>query len=185
MKRLTSVLCLTVAFATLSVSAQQRNVIRARAILFDSAGQQVGTVLFTQSPADDNFPTPEVNVVARVEGLTPGLHGFHVHETGVCVPPNFATAGGHFDPGPAGNSTPVDANHPFHTGDLPNLEVNNAGIGHLRATTSRFTLSLGGNSVFDVNGSAVVVHQNPDLGVTGLVGASGGPRVACGVIEPD
>jgi superoxide dismutase, Cu-Zn family len=111
-----------------------------------------------------------------------------VHENGICEPPAFTTAGGHFDPGPFGNSKPVDANHPYHAGDLANLGASAAGVAHLEYTTSRFTLRQNaGNqlSVFDANGSAVIVHQNPDLGLNGVAGASGGPRVACGVIEPD
>src|SRR5262249_36053979 len=95
----------------------------------------------------------------------------------------FSGAGGHFDPGPFGNSTPADANHPFHMGDLPNLEVNNAGIGHVQYSTSRITLSPGPLSVFDANGSAVVIHQNEDLGQTGVNGSAGGAGIACGVIE--
>jgi Cu-Zn family superoxide dismutase len=147
-----------------------------------------GLVTFTQAPADHNLPTPPVDVVARIKGtpetLIPGLHGFHIHENGTCDPPAFITALGHFDPGPFGNSTP-DPNHPFHMGDLPNLEVNEAGVGHLRTTTSRITLSPGPLSVFDANGSSVIVHLNPDRGITGVPGASGGPRIACGIIEPD
>jgi superoxide dismutase, Cu-Zn family len=161
------------------------NVIRARAILLGPAGIQ-GVVYFTESPVDKYSPVSVVSVVAHVTGLTPGLHGFHVHENGVCDPPSFLTAGGHFDPGPFGNSMPVDANHPYHAGDLPNLEANEAGVAHLNAETTRFTLRQNvGNllSLFDANGSTVIVHQNPDLGLNGVPGASGGPRIACGVVE--
>jgi Cu-Zn family superoxide dismutase len=146
-----------------------------------------GEARFIQAPVDKNLPEPtvEVEVMVKGEALAPGRHGFHIHENASCDPPAFLTAGGHFDPGPFGNSTPVDANHPFHAGDLPNLEVNEAGVGHLQATTSRITLSPGPLSVFDANGSAVIVHLNPDQGINGVAGASGGPRVACGVIELD
>ena len=63
-----------------------------------------------------------VHVLLTVSGLKPGLHGVHLHAVGKCEtgPPNFVSAGGHFDPGPSGNMDP-DANHPFHMGDLPNL----------------------------------------------------------------
>jgi Cu-Zn family superoxide dismutase len=170
-----------------SLTEQQAgpNVIRARAIL-NGPGGVSGEVRFTESPVDRYHPISLVEVVIHVEGLTPGLHGFHVHENGVCDPPAFTTAGGHFDPGPFGSSTPVDANHPYHAGDMPQIEANEAGIGHLVTMTSRFTLrENSGNqlSIFDANGSAVVVHLNPDLGLNGVVGASGGPRIACGVIE--
>ena len=77
----------------------------------------------------------------------------------------------------------MDANHPYHMGDLPNLIVNEHGKGFAKHTTSRITLSPGPLTVFDANGSAVIVHLNPDRGITGVTGASGGPRIACGIIE--
>jgi Cu-Zn family superoxide dismutase len=161
--------------------------IRATAVVTGPGGIS-GEVVFTEAPVDKYTPVSNVWVVARVDGLTPGLHGFHVHENGTCEPPGFTSAGGHFDPGPFGSSTPVDANHPYHAGDLPNLEANTAGVGHLAYETSRFTLrENAGNqlSILDANGSAVIVHLNPDLGANGVTGASGGPRVACGMIQAD
>jgi superoxide dismutase, Cu-Zn family len=124
-----------------------------------------------------------VDVVVSVSGLKPGLHGVHLHAVGKCEP-DFAAAGGHFDPGPAGNADP-DANHPFHMGDIPNIEVGADGKGTLRAPTTRVTLSDGPLSLFDADGSAIIVHGNPDQGITGASksGVSGGPRVACGVIS--
>ena len=62
-----------------------------------------------------------VDITVTASGLKPGLHGVHLHAVGKCEP-DFTAAGGHFDPGPAGNTDP-DANHPFHMGDIPNLEV--------------------------------------------------------------
>jgi superoxide dismutase, Cu-Zn family len=117
----------------------------------------------------------------RVKGLKPGLHGVHLHAVGKCEP-DFAAAGGHFDPGPAGNPDP-DANHPFHMGDIPNLEASATGMAVLQGVTTRVTLSDGPLSLFDEDGSAIIVHGNPDQGITGAAksGVSGGPRVACGV----
>ena len=162
------------------------NVLRATAVVEGAPGSGIsGEVHFTQAPADADAPAPGVWVVARVKGISPGEHGFHIHETGTCVAPAFTSAGGHFDPGPFGNSTPVDANHPFHMGDLPNLVASAGDVGHLNAETSRITLSPGPLSIFDANGSAVIVHLNRDQGVNGVAGASGGPRIACGVIELD
>jgi Cu-Zn family superoxide dismutase len=161
------------------------NVIRASATISGPPGSGIsGKVVFTQAAADDDAPVPGVWIVANVEGITPGLHGFHIHEIGVCEPPTFTAAGGHYDPGPNGNSNP-DANHPFHMGDLPNLVANEASVGHLNAETSRVTLSPGPLTLFDANGSAIIVHANPDQGTTGVPGGSGGPRVACGVIQMD
>ena len=72
-----------------------------------------------------------VHVELNVSGLKPGMHGVHLHAIGKCEAPAFTAAGGHFDPGPAGNTDP-DANHPFHMGDLPNLSVGDDGKGSSR-----------------------------------------------------
>jgi Cu-Zn family superoxide dismutase len=100
----------------------------------------------------------------------------------MCVAPDFLAAGGHYDPGPFGMSNP-DANHPFHMGDMPNLKANQFGVAFFEHVTSRVTLTPGPLTLFDANGSAVIVHLNEDLGTTGVPGGSGGPRIACGVIE--
>jgi Cu-Zn family superoxide dismutase len=122
-----------------------------------------------------------VEMTVTATGLKPGLHGVHLHAVGTCEP-DFAAAGGHFDPGPAGNTDP-DANHPFHMGDVPNLEADKAGRGTLKAVTTRVTISDGPLSIFDADGTAIIIHGNPDQGITGAPksGVSGGPRVACGV----
>jgi Cu-Zn family superoxide dismutase len=122
-----------------------------------------------------------VDVTVTASGLKPGLHGVHLHAVGKCEP-DFAAAGGHFDPGPASNPDP-DANHPFHMGDVPNLEVGNDGKGTLKAVTTRVTVSAGPLSIFDADGTAIIIHGNEDKGTTGAPksGVSGGPRVACGV----
>lgn len=131
-------------------------------------------------------------IYADIQGdpnvLTPGLHGFHFHETGSCqedTPTPFSSAGGHFDPGPFGSSTPVEENHPYHLGDLPNIEVDEAGRGRLINVTTRVALTQVPVSLFDDNGSAIIVHQLADQMIAGGTAAeAGGPRLACGVIEP-
>jgi superoxide dismutase, Cu-Zn family len=124
-----------------------------------------------------------VHVELNVSGLKPGMHGVHLHAIGKCEAPAFTAAGGHFDPGPAGNTDP-DANHPFHMGDLPNLSVGADGKGSFKAVTTRVTLTDGPTSVFDADGTAIIIHGNPDQVITGepKSGVSGGPRVACGVL---
>ena len=124
-----------------------------------------------------------VDITLTASGLKPGLHGVHLHAVGQCEAP-FTSAGGHFDPGPASNTDP-DVNHPFHMGDIPNLEVGADGKGQLKAVTTRVTLSPGPLSVFDADGTAIILHGNEDKGVPGEAksGVSGGPRIACGVIS--
>jgi superoxide dismutase, Cu-Zn family len=132
-----------------------------------------------------------IHVTGHPSILAPGRHGVHIHEVGVCDPPGFTTAGGHFDPGPFGNSNTV-TNHPFHMGDLENLVVNRNGVGRLIDVTTRVTLSPSDVTVFDANGSAIIIHAlevqrscQPDPATGLCTGVSGGPRLACGVIEPD
>ena len=124
-----------------------------------------------------------VTITVTVSGLKPGMHGVHLHAVGKCTP-DFTAAGCHFDPGPASNTDP-DANHPFHMGDIPQLSVAANGKGTMKITTTRVTLSDGPLSLFDADGSAIIIHANPDQGITGEAksGVSGGPRLACGVIE--
>ncbi len=161
---------------------------RARATIAGPPGSGIeGEVTFVE--LSGNEPVPGVRIEVRITGpvdrLTPGPHGLHIHETGQggCVPP-YEAAEGHFDPGPSGNSDP-DVNHPFHLGDIPNLVVDQNGAGRLDAITSRITLSSGPLSVFDGNGSAIILHEKADQGISGpsKSGVSGGGRIACGVIE--
>jgi Cu-Zn family superoxide dismutase len=145
-----------------------------------------GTVVLTERPAAGQKSTEAgvvVEVALKVKGLKPGLHGIHLHAVGKCEP-DFTAAGGHFDPGPQGMTDP-DANHPFHMGDLPNLVVGENGEGSYTAVTNRVTLSSGPLSLFDADGTAIIVHGNPDKLVTGepKSGVSGGPRVACGALS--
>lgn len=157
----------------------QKEKLRARAVIQGGPESGIsGEVIFTQT---DSAITPTVRIVARIKGLEPNsVHGFHIHENGTCSP-DFAAAGGHFDPGPFGKSDP-DANHPFHMGDMPNLKANSKGEAEIEAMTNRISLSPGPLSVFDSNGSSVIIHQNEDKGTTGVKDASGGARIACGVI---
>lgn len=147
--------------------------IHARAEIVNTAGEVVGWAKFTE----DATGTLHVNV--HVTGLTPGLHGIHIHNTAACVlgtTPAFSSAGPHHNP--------LGALHGNHAGDLPNLVVNEAGNGHLNATSDGATLSSGPVTLFDLNGSAIVIHANPDDHVTNPTGNSGA-RVACGVIVAD
>ena len=149
----------------------------------DISGEGVsGSAEFVERTFETGGTELEVTVTAK--GLKPGLHGVHLHAVGKCEPPAFTAAGGHFDPGPSGNTDP-DANHPFHMGDIPNLKVAADGTGTLHTQTTRATLSDGPLTLFDADGSAIIIHANQDQGITGepKSGVSGGPRAACGVIQ--
>lgn len=117
--------------------------------------------------------------------LKAGKHAVHIHEKGDCECDGFKCAGGHFDPGPFGNSDP-DANHGYHAGDLPSISVDGSGNGELETITMRVTLSDGPVSILQPQeGTSIMVHANPDPYGPGESGSghSGGPRLACGRIE--
>lgn len=124
-----------------------------------------------------------LEIVERNRVLFPGDHAVHLHETGVCEP-SCGDAGGHFDPGPFGFTSP-DGNHPYHSGDLINFEASRSGKGLMRTVTSRVTLSPGPLSLFDEDGSAIIVHVDADSYCPEgeEAGCAGGARAACGVIE--
>ncbi|HUS53769.1 MAG TPA: superoxide dismutase family protein [Thermohalobaculum sp.] len=130
----------------------------------------IGTVTLTQGPNG-------VLVSADVTGLTPGAHGFHIHQTGSCTP-DFKAAGGHYNPGGGGHGILDAGGH--HAGDLPNIHAGADGSARADYFTADVTLADGAaNSVFDADGSTIVIHENPDS--YGADAGAGG-RVACGVI---
>ena len=154
--------------AGIGTAVADRGAQHAEATLVDASGATIGFARFTE----DGSGVVHVNVKAH--GLTPGEHGIHIHAVGTCSP-DFNAAGSHHNP----DSAP----HGSHSGDLPNMVVNTTGKGRLNATSERATLSAGPRSVFDANGSAIVIHADPDDFVTQPTGNSGA-RVACGVIVP-
>lgn len=132
----------------------------------------------------------QVYVKVELEGdsskLTLGKHAVHIHEKGTCEG-GFKCAGGHFDPGPSGDPDP-DVNHPFHAGDLPNIVINENGKGIMECLTSRITLRPGPLCIFEPDapeGTALMIHGNEDPYIGGEHGSgiSGGPRIACGIIN--
>jgi Cu-Zn family superoxide dismutase len=183
MKRFFVMLFCAILFLTLQSLAYAKGKQRFKAtaeIISCSTSDPIGKAILTERRSDEGIKLIDVTVIA--ESLPEGKHGVHIHEAADCTP--CGDAGGHFDPGPASNPSP-DGNHPFHSGDLVNLEVNGKGQGVMHTTTSRVTLSPGPLSVFDANGSAIIIHVNPDTycpdGVT--TGCAGGARAACGILE--
>jgi superoxide dismutase, Cu-Zn family len=159
-----------------SISAQAASAEHASAVLRDANGDVIGFAKFVEDG------TGIVHVNVHVQGLVPGLHGIHIHAVGNCTAPAFTSAGSHHNP--LGDQHGLDNPDGPHAGDLPNLTVNEAGVGHLNTTTDLVTLSSGPTTLFDADGSALVIHANTDDQVTDPTGNSGG-RIACGVIEAE
>lgn len=135
-------------------------------------GTSVGMATFTQESGG-------VRIQGQFKGLPPGQHGIHVHAVGKCDPPDFMTAGGHFNPMSKqhGLKNPQGA----HVGDIENLTVGADGSGTINALLKDATLSAGPDSLFGPDGTALVIHANPDDDMTDPSGNSGG-RIACGLI---
>jgi superoxide dismutase, Cu-Zn family len=144
----------------------------ARAELRNAGGQVVGAATFTQVGN-------AVRVLLEVQGLPPGVKGLHVHAVGKCEGPDFASAGAHFNPQGRQHGA-LNPQGP-HAGDLPAITVGADGKGRLESTTELLGLGGGASSVFDADGSALVVHAAPDDFRTDPTGNSGA-RIACGVI---
>jgi Cu-Zn family superoxide dismutase len=160
----------------------------AELVACDGSGRVVGVADFKENKSSERVRTVDVHLHVFDLGQDQnGKRAVHVHETGDCS--SCGAANGHFDPGPYGNTTPVDGpegNHPFHSGDLINVDVKK-GAGSMETTSSRFTLSAGRLSLFDDDGSALIVHKGPDTYCPdgkNTLGCAGGMRAACGVIEP-
>ena len=117
-----------------------------------------------------------IRVEAEITGLSPGKHGFHIHEKGDCSAPDASSAGGHFNPSGMPHAGPTD--HQRHVGDFGNLEAD--GSGKAKYSRSFPDLKLAGET--SIVGKAVIVHAKPDDLKTQPSGDAGG-RVACGVIE--
>jgi Cu-Zn family superoxide dismutase len=129
-----------------------------------------GTVTFAQKG-------DRVVVTARVTGLAPGPHGFHVHEKGDCSSGDGMSAGGHFNPHGKAHGDPASPDH--HAGDMPMLVADASGAASLVAEMDGVAVGSGAG---DLVGRAVVVHKDPDDFRTQPTGNSGA-RVACGVIR--
>jgi Cu-Zn family superoxide dismutase len=146
----------------------------------DANGEMVGWVRLVEDG------TGSVHVNVHVAGLTPGLHGIHVHAIGACAP-TFAAAGGHYNP--LGHEHGLENPAGAHAGDLPNLIVNANGVGHLDTTTTGVTILPGPTTLFDATvgavGSAFIIHANEDDQVTNATNGNSGARVACAVIEAE
>lgn len=144
----------------------------ARAELKDAEGKSVGVATLRETKDG-------VLLSAQVKGLSPGLHAIHVHAVGKCEGPKFTSAGGHFNP--RNTKHGLKSSEGPHAGDMPNMHATKAAVARYETLNDRISLGAGESSVFDADGSAVVVHAVADDDVTDPAG-NAGDRIACGVI---
>jgi superoxide dismutase, Cu-Zn family len=144
----------------------------AHARLLNAQGVEVGTAELEQHENG-------VEVEVRTTGIAAGLHGVHFHAAGACAAPDFMSAGAHFNP--------TQRQHGFdnpqgpHAGDLRNLEVAANGTGRAEFLNPNVSLRDGPSSLFDADGTAIVIHAAADDFRTDPSGNSGA-RIACGVV---
>lgn len=140
--------------------------------LVNAAGDQVGTVSVWQSGGG-------VALKIKASGLTPGLHGIHVHAVGRCDGPRFENAGPHWNP--AGRKHGLNNPAGPHGGDLPNVSV--SADGSLKTMVTVAGASLAASSLADADGAALVIHAKLDDDLTDPSGNSG-DRIACAILVP-
>ncbi len=141
----------------------------------NAAGHVLGAITLQQT-ADG------VALRGQLRGLPPGPHGLHFHERGSCTPPDFASAGAHYNP--HGRKHGLRNPEGPHAGDLPNLMVDNDGRATVDLVAPNVTLRGGDAPLLDADGTALVVHQDEDDQVTDPSGTSG-DRIACGVVTAE
>ena len=117
-----------------------------------------------------------VLLTAQIAGLEPGAHGFHIHETGRCEGPDFASAGGHW--APEGKPHGFATEEGPHAGDMPNIFASSDGLATVHVFLDGVTLT-GARPMLDEDGAAVIVHERDD---TYLSEARSGDRVACAAL---
>ncbi len=152
-----------------SLSAQAQT---AKASLKDATGKDVGQVQLVQTPHG-------VLLKMVLKGAPPGERAFHIHAVGKCEPP-FTSAGPHFNP--ASHKHGMEAAEGSHAGDMPNLHIPASGELTVEIANPMISLVKGqANSLFDADGSAIIIHAGADDYKTDPTG-NAGDRIACGVI---
>lgn len=144
----------------------------ARAPLVAADGTARGEAMLTQT-ADG------LRVHVKATGLTPGAHAVHIHTTGQCTPPDFASAGGHWNP--TSRQHGKDNPQGMHMGDMPNMLAGSDGSGEIEYVVANGMIREGATPLMDADGAAVVVHAQADDYKSDPAGNAGG-RVLCGVV---
>ncbi|MEW6571622.1 MAG: superoxide dismutase family protein [Nitrospirota bacterium] len=144
----------------------------AKAEIINSKGERIGNATLVETPHG-------VLIKVKLTKIPAGIHAFHIHEVGSCEPPSFTSAGGHFNP--FGKQHGIMNPKGLHAGDLPNIHVGSDGRLAFEVLANQVTLARGQNSLFDKDGSALVVHEKADDYKTDPAGEAGS-RIACGVV---
>ncbi len=159
---------LALALASPAVAAD-----KASAVLKDASGTEVGKVTLTKTPSG-------VLLSLDLTAIPAGEHAFHIHAVGKCEPPDFKSAGPHFNPDETKHGL-LNPEGP-HAGDMPNLHVPTDGKLQVEVLNPTVTLSEEA-ALLDADGASIVIHAGPDDYKTDPAG-NAGDRIACGVVTP-
>lgn len=145
------------------------HITHATAVMHPTKGNNAfGVVHFTQTAAG-------LHIIADVHNLTPGTHGFHVHEFGDCACDDAVCTGGHYNPTNMPHAGPQDKKR--HIGDFGNITADQHGDAHYELLDHHATL----NGAHSIIGRGLIIHADPDDLVSQPTG-NAGARIACGVI---
>jgi superoxide dismutase, Cu-Zn family len=158
---------------TLALASPALAVDTASAVLKDASGKDVGKATLTVAPSG-------VLVNLDLAAVPAGEHAFHIHAVGKCEPPDFKSAGPHFNPDETKHGL-LNPEGP-HAGDMPNLHVPADGKLQVEILDPAVTLSAEA-ALLDADGAALVIHAAADDYKTDPAG-NAGDRIACGVIMP-
>lgn len=147
---------------------------RLQVSIINEKGKKIGEARLSQVPKG-------VKIQIAVSHLPPGAHGFHFHESAQCDPPDFKSAGEHFNP--EGKQHGFENPLGYHAGDLPNLLVGADGTAKAEVIAAKVTLQRGKpNSLLKPGGTSLMIHEKADDYKTDPAG-NAGARIACGPIK--
>jgi superoxide dismutase, Cu-Zn family len=162
---------LTLVFSTVLLHAQNKTRI---VDLKNAKGDSVGTATLRETKHG-------VRIQLDVRDLPPGEHAVHIHQTAKCDPPDFKSAGGHFNPD--GKKHGLENPEGHHAGDMPNFMVREDGGAKVSILNKDVNMGSDIHSIFSNGGTALVIHAKADDMKTDPAG-NAGDRIACGVITP-